>query len=285
VRFWTSSLLNKQESKVGASLIELLETLFFYLVLGAFAGVMAGLLGVGGGLIIVPALAWIFHLQELSESVIMHLAIGTSLATIVLTSLSSVRAHQQHRAVLWPVVWSLTPGIILGAWLGAKIADALSSAALSMVFGLFVLVVAGHMGFGFKSAAHRDLPGSLGMLAVGGVIGAVSAIVGIGGGSLTVPFLSWCNTSIRNAVATSAACGLPIAVAGTLGFMANGWNRTDLPAWSGGYVYAPALFGIAAASMLSAPLGARLAHVLPTEVLRRVFAAFLAIVGSKMVLG
>jgi uncharacterized membrane protein YfcA len=262
----------------------LLSTSLLYLTLGAFAGVMAGLLGVGGGLIIVPALAWIFHHQHISDAVIMHLAIGTSLATIVVTSISSVRAHQRRGAVLWPVFWRLTPGIVIGAWVGAAIADALPSAVLSKIFAVFVLAVAAQMGFGAKPAPHRELPGAMGMAAVGGVIGAVSTIVGIGGGSLTVPFLTWCNTTIRQAVATSAACGLPIALAGALGFIVTGFNTSSLPAWSLGYVYGPALLGITVTSMLSAPLGARLAHTLPTQILKRVFAIFLAIIGVRMLL-
>ena len=263
----------------------ILPTLLFYLVLGAFAGVMAGLLGVGGGLIIVPALAWIFHQQQITETAIMHLAIGTSLATIVVTSISSVRAHHRRGAVLWPTFWRLTPGIVVGAWLGAAVADALSSFVLQKIFALFVLAMAGQMGFGAKPAPHRDLPGTPGMLATGGVIGAVSAIVGIGGGSLTVPFLTWCNISIRQAVATSAACGLPIALAGALGFIVTGLNATGLPGWSLGYIYGPALVGIAFVSMLFAPLGAKLAHTLPTETLKKVFAIFLALIGFKMLLG
>jgi len=266
-------------------LIAVTETLLFYLALGAFAGVMAGLLGVGGGLIIVPALAWIFHLQGVAEAVIMHLAIGTSLATIVVTSISSVRAHHRLGAVLWPVFWRLTPGIVAGAWLGAAIADALPSAALRVVFGVFVLLVAAQLGFGAKPAPHRTLPGAAGMFAAGGVIGLVSAIVGIGGGSLTVPWLTWCNTSIRNAVATSAACGLPIALAGAAGFIVTGWDQAGLPPWSLGYIYGPAMAGVAVASMLFAPLGARLAHTLPTIALKRVFAGFLALVGIKMLMG
>jgi len=263
----------------------ILLTLLLYLVLGAFAGVMAGLLGVGGGLIIVPALAWIFRGQGMNDAIIMHLAIGTSLATIVVTSISSVRAHHRRGAVLWPVFWQLTPGIVVGAWLGAAVADALSSFALQKVFALFVLAMSAQMGFGAKPASHRNLPGTSGMLAVGGVIGAVSAIVGIGGGSLTVPFLTWCNVSIRQAVATSAACGLPIALAGSIGFVVTGLNTANLPVWSLGYVYGPALAGIALVSMLSAPLGAKFAHTLPTEMLKRVFAGFLALVGIKMLLG
>lgn len=263
----------------------ILPTLLFYLLLGAFAGVMAGLLGVGGGLIIVPALAWIFQHQQIAETALMHLAIGTSLATIIATSISSVRAHHQRGAVLWPTVWRLTPGIVTGAWLGAAVADALSSFALQKVFAVFVLLMAAQMGFGAKPAPHRDLPKTAGMLATGGVIGAVSAIVGIGGGSLTVPFLSWCNVPIRQAVATSAACGLPIALAGALGFVVTGLNAPGLPAWSLGYVYGPALLGVALTSMLFAPLGARLAHTLPTEMLKKIFAAFLAVIGVKMLLG
>ncbi|MEI2644991.1 MAG: sulfite exporter TauE/SafE family protein [Candidatus Competibacter sp.] len=263
----------------------ILPTLLFYLLLGAFAGVMAGLLGVGGGLIIVPALAWIFQHQQIAETALMHLAIGTSLATIIVTSISSVRAHHQRGAVLWATVWRLTPGIIIGAWLGAAVADALSSFALQKVFAVFVLLMSVQMAFGAKPAPHRDLPETTGMLAAGGVIGVVSAIVGIGGGSLTVPFLSWCNVPIRQAVATSAACGLPIALAGALGFVVTGLNAPDLPAWSLGYVYGPALLGVAVTSMLFAPLGAKLAHTLPTEMLKKIFAVFLAVVGVKMLLG
>ena len=271
--------------KDNSALESMVPTLLLYLTLGAFAGVMAGLLGVGGGLIIVPVLAWIFHGQQINEAMIMHLAIGTSLATIVVTSISSVRAHHRRGAILWPVVWQLTPGIVIGAWLGAAVADALPSAALQKIFAAFVLAVAAQMAFGAKPAPHRGLPGMTGMLATGGVIGGVSAIVGIGGGSLTVPFLIGCNAAMRQAVATSAACGLPIALAGSIGFIVTGLNAAGLPAWSLGYVYGPALVGIAAASMLSAPLGAKLAHTLPTEILKRVFAVFLTLVGIKMLLG
>lgn len=263
----------------------LLPILLLYLTLGAFAGVMAGLLGVGGGLIIVPVLAGIFHHQQISEALIMHLAIGTSLATIVVTSMSSVRAHHQRGAVLWPAVWRLTPGIVIGAWVGAAVADLLSGFALTKIFAVFVLAIAAQMAFGAKPAPQRELPGSAGMAIAGGIIGGVSAIVGIGGGSLTVPFLTWCNIAMRQAVATSAACGLPIALAGTLGFIVTGFRVADLPAWSLGYIYGPALISVAVVSLLTAPLGAKLAHTLPTEMLKKVFAVFLAAVGVKMLLG
>ncbi|MFO1429264.1 MAG: sulfite exporter TauE/SafE family protein [Candidatus Competibacteraceae bacterium] len=264
---------------------ELLYSLFFYMAIGAATGVVAGLLGVGGGLIIVPALAWIFHLHGMPEPVIMHLALGTSLATIIVTSISSVRAHHRHRAVLWSVFRQLAPGLVIGTLLGSKLAGTLRSDTLRIIFGIFELTVAAQMGFGFKPAAHRNLPGTGGMVTAGGLIGLVSAVVGIGGGSLTVPFLTWCNATIHKAVATSAACGLPIAIAGAVGYMITGWGHPELPPWSLGYVYGPALLGIALISMLSAPWGAKLAHSLPTATLRKAFAGFLGLVGIKMLIG
>ncbi len=267
---------------MGTILLELLQTLVIYLGVGVFAGVMAGLLGVGGGLVIVPALAWSFHLQGIADGVVMHLALGTSLATIVATSIASVRAHHRRGAVLWPVAGRLTPGIVLGALAGAAIADALPSATLKTVFAVFVLAMAAQMAFRFQPGGQRGLPGMAGMGLTGAVIGTVSGLVGIGGGSLTVPFLSWCSVPIRTAVATSAACGLPIALAGALGYVVSGWSDPRLPGWSAGYVSGPAWLGIAAASMLTAPLGARLAHTLPTAALKKVFAGFLAVVGLKM---
>ncbi|OGI42969.1 MAG: hypothetical protein A2150_04075 [Candidatus Muproteobacteria bacterium RBG_16_64_11] len=262
-----------------------LEILLAYLAVGAFAGTLAGLLGVGGGLVIVPALVVILQLQGLTDAVIVHLAIGTSLATIALTSLSSIVAHHRRGAVRWPVVRALAPGIVIGALLGAAIAEALPGTALRGVFGVFELGVALQLALDRKPAPHRRLPGGIGMTLAGGVIGAVSGIVGIGGGTLTVPFLAWCNVALRQAVATSAACGFPIAVAGAAGFMAMGWNDPRLPAGAGGYVYWPAFAGIALASVLFAPLGARLTHALPVPLLRRFFALFLAVLGVKMLWG
>jgi len=242
-------------------------------------------MGVGGGLIIVPALVFILTSQGLADTVIVHLAIGTSLATIALTSLSSVTAHHRHGAVQWAVFRRLTPGIVIGALLGAAIAAALPSSALRTVFGVFALAVALQLALDRKPKPHRGLPGTIGMTLVGVVIGAVSGIVGIGGGTLTVPFLVWCNVLMRQAVATSAACGFPIAVAGALGFMLMGWNQAALPPAATGYVYWPAFAGIALTSILFAPLGAKLTHSLPVPVLRRFFALFLAVLGVKMLWG
>jgi len=262
-----------------------METLLVYLLVGAFAGLIAGLLGVGGGLIIVPVLALLFRRWGVADDVVMHLAIGTSLATIVLTAVSSMRAHHRHGAVDWAVFRRLTPGIVVGALLGAVIADFMPTPALRTFFGVFELAVAVQIGFNFMAAPHRRLPGKLGMSTAGTVIGALSAVVGIGGGTLTVPFLVWCNVALRRAVATSSATGLPIAVAGAAGFVLTGWGEPDLPAWTTGYLYWPALAGIAAASLAFAPLGARLAHTLPVATLRRFFAVFLAVLGVRMLLG
>lgn len=256
-----------------------------YAGLGATAGVLAGLFGVGGGLVIVPVLALLFSRAAIAPEVIMHLAIGTSLATIVFTSISSVYAHHRRGAVRWPVVLRLAPGIILGAWLGAALADLLPSESLRIIFGVFELLVAVQLGLNLRASPHRSLPEWPGMGLVGGAIGSISAVVGIGGGTMTVPFLQWCNVPMRQAVATSAACGLPIALAGALGFVISGWSNNSLPALSSGYLYWPAFTGIVLASVTFAPLGARLAHTLPAAQLKRLFALFLAFLGLRMLLG
>ena len=259
--------------------------LAIYLTLGATAGLLAGLFGVGGGLIIVPVLAWVFAAQGMNSDVIMHLAVGTSLASIWLTSLMSIRAHHQRGAVNWLLVRKLALGIVVGALSGALIADQLSTPVLKRMFGVFELFVAAQMLLVSRYQAHFEVPGNVGLTFAGGGIGLVSAIIGIGGGTLTVPFLVWCRVPMIQAVATSAACGLPIAVAGAAGFMLTGWNDAELPAWSTGYVYWPAWLGIVVASSLTAGLGARLAHSLPAARLRQLFALLLIGMGVKMLGG
>ena len=262
-----------------------LATLGIYLTLGAGVGLLAGLLGVGGGLIIVPVLVMEFHAAHVPAHVIMHLAIGTSLATIVLTSSASVYTHHRHRAVLWPVVAWITPGIVVGALLSSWFASLMHSDGLKIIFGIFEILIALQMVIGIRPPPSRTLPGAVGLSATGGVIGAVAALLGIGGGAMTVPFLTWCNVSIRQAVATSAATGLPIAVSGTLGYILTGLHEPLLPENSLGFVYWPALLCIAAASLLAAPLGATLAHRLPTAGLKRIFALLLTVLGGWMLLG
>ncbi len=263
----------------------MLATLMIYLGAGAVAGLIGGLFGLGGGVVMVPVMLFVFTAQGLPEAATMHMAVASSLAIIVLTSLSSVRAHHRLRGVLWPVFVRLAPGIVAGALAGAWFADSLSAAALQNVFALFLAAVAAKMALELTPASGRHLPGTAAMTAAGGVIGAASAVVGIGGGTLTVPFLTRCGIAMRQAVGTSAACGLPIALAGAAGFMLTGWGQPELPPFTTGYVYWPAVGGIAAASVVAAPVGARLAHRMPAPLLRRLFAALLALVALRLFLG
>jgi len=259
-----------------------MDSIIIYIIVGAIAGVIAGLLGVGGGLVIVPVLTFIFMQHGFENTIIVHLAIGTSLATIIFTSLSSMRAHHRHAAIDWPVVKQLAPGVMIGAILGAIIADYLPTNSLKMIFALFEFFVAIQMALQLKPNAHRCIPSGNVLWGIGTIIGSVSSIVGIGGGSLTVPFLLWCQVSIRRAIATSSACGLPIAVAGSIGFLVVGLPNTDLPEYSTGYIYWPALIGIASVSILTAPIGAKLAHSVPVNLLRRLFSALLFFLAVKM---
>ncbi|HKK07239.1 MAG: sulfite exporter TauE/SafE family protein [Gammaproteobacteria bacterium] len=253
--------------------------------MGALAGTLAGLLGIGGGIIIVPVLALVFQHQGVESAALMHVAIGTSLGTIVVTSLSSIRAHHRRGAIQWPVFRYITPGIIVGGFIGAAVAEQLPGETLRLAFSIFMLLVAAQMALGNAAKPHRTLPGRVGLAVAGLVIGSVSALMGVGGGSMSVPFLTWCNMAVRNAVATSAAIGLPIALSGSIGFIISGWSAAARPAWSLGYVNLPAFLGIVVASTLFAPLGARLAHTIPERTLKRVFAAFLTVLGLKLLLG
>lgn len=252
-----------------------------YIALGAFAGVLAGLLGVGGGLVIVPVLTFIFTAQHLSDAHILHLALGTSLTSIIFTSISSLRAHHLRGAVDWPVVRRISFGILVGTFGGTCIAAQLSTPFLKGFFVLFLYYVATRMLLNVKSQPHRQLPGAAGMFGAGGLIGVISSLVGIGGGSMTVPFLTWCNVAIHRAIGTSAAIGLPIALAGAAGYVINGWSA-PLPPYSLGFVYLPALLGISCASIVTAPLGAKLAHSLPIGKLKKIFALLLMVMGTKM---
>ncbi len=255
-----------------------------YLALGAVAGLAAGLLGVGGGLIIVPALIWIYGARGLDGAIVAHLAVGTSLASIVVTSISSVYAHHRRRAVQWPLAGAMAPGILIGALLGAALADSLPAPVLQRAFALFAVVAGARMLAGTPGRGDRDLPGSWGLGLAGGLIGLVSAVVGIGGGTMTTPFLNRRGVGMRQAVATSSACGLPIALAGGLGFAVAGWGGSALPAGSSGFVHWPAVLGVVAASIPAAPLGAHLAHSLPVSALKRIFALLLLLIGGKMMI-
>ncbi|MFA5171837.1 MAG: sulfite exporter TauE/SafE family protein [Sulfuriferula sp.] len=258
--------------------------LAYYLAMGLLSGFIAGLLGVGGGLILVPVLVWLFSLQGFDSAHIMLMALGTSLAVISFTAISSVRAHHAHGAVNWDTVRRISPGVIFGTLFGAWLASKLPSTFLHHFFVAFLFYAATQMLLNFKPAAHRNLPGYTGMSFAGSVIGIVSSWVGIGGGTLSVPFMLWCNVKLHQAIATSAAIGFPIAVAGAVGYVITGWSASNLPAYSAGYIYLPAFAAIASTSILTAPLGARLTHRLPVAVLKRIFAVLLYVLGIKMLL-
>lgn len=262
-----------------------MSDILLLLASGALAGTLAGLLGIGGGVIIVPTLALVFEHQGQDPAVIMHVAFGTSLATIVMTSLSSIRAHQRRGAIQWPIFRAITPGILLGGLIGAIVADFIPGQTLKIAFALFILVVATQMASGLATKPRRTLPPPAGMLAVGSIIGGISALMGVGGGSMSVPFLTWCNVRVRSAVATSAAIGLPIALAGTAGFVISGWDTPARPELSLGYVNLPAFLGIVVASMATAPLGAWLAHRVPELVLKRIFAVLLTVISLRLLFG
>jgi uncharacterized membrane protein YfcA len=260
-----------------------LEIVAMYVAVGVVAGIIAGLLGVGGGLVIVPILAICFPLQGIDPTHVMHLALGTSLASIIFTSISSLMAHNHRGAVDWGIFRRIVPGVLLGTFLGALVAAYLSTDFLKGFFCIFLYTAATQMFFGKKPKASRELPPAPGMFGVGSVIGVVSALVGIGGGSLSVPFFVWCNVQAHRAIGTSAAIGLPIAIAGALGYILNNPHAEGLPAYSLGYIYLPALAGIVCASVCTAPLGAKLAHALPVDKLKRIFAIFLYAIATKMV--
>lgn len=262
----------------------LMHPFILYLLTGAVAGLLAGMLGVGGGLIIVPILTFIFAASGFAPDYILHLALGTSLATITVTSISSARAHHRHGAVNWEAVRRIAPGIAFGCLVGAWVAAQLDIRPLKWLFVAFEFYVGTQMLLRFAPQPHRSFPGMMGMSLMGTAIGLLSSLVGIGGGTLSVPFMLYCNRSMREAVGTSSAIGLPIAVFGSLGYIASGWHLEPLPPYSLGLVYLPAAFGIAFVSLFTAPWGAKLAHRLPVALLRKFFAVLLYALGAKMAL-
>ncbi|PVV05579.1 MAG: hypothetical protein B6D77_19025 [gamma proteobacterium symbiont of Ctena orbiculata] len=261
------------------------ESLLLFLLLGSLVGLVAGLFGVGGGLVIVPALIWGLPLIDVSPVHVAHIAVGSSLATIVITSISSTRAHHKRGAVDWRDFWKLTPGLLIGAWLGSIVAGMLSGDLLQTLFGMFAIIVGLRMFRRGKARGSRLHVTSWIMLLVATLIGGISAIVGIGGGSMTVPFLHATGVEMKRAVATSCACGLPIALSGAISFVVVGWGVEGLPPFSSGYVYWPVVLIIIITSSLFAPAGAALAHRLPERELKVVFALFLILVGTKLLLG
>jgi len=253
-----------------------------YLAIGAVVGFLAGLLGIGGGIVIVSSLALMFSTRAFPPAFVMHMAIATSLGAMVAGSFASMRTHHRHGAVDWHVVKLMTPGLLVGALGGTALSRYIPNAFLKYFFLGFTLVVTAQMAFNFKPGASRDLPQGSALAAAGAAIGVVSGLFGSGAAAIGVPFLTWCRMGTHRAIGTVAALAFPLAISGSAGYIAAGWGVEGLPRGSLGFVYLPALVGISATSMLFAPFGARLAHRLPAARLRRMFAIFLAAMAAKV---
>ena len=255
-----------------------------FLVLGACTGFLAGLLGIGGGMLMVPFVTYIISSRGVAPDLSVKMAIATSMSTILFTSISSLRAHHKRGAVRWDLVRGIAPGIVVGSLAAGAGAFALiKGAVLAVLFAVFVGFSATQMLLDRKPAPSRGMPGPLGQASAGAGIGFLSGLVGAGGAFVSVPFMTWCNVAIHNAVATSAALGFPIALASTIGYVIGGWNLPTALPGSLGYLYLPALVCIAAASVSTAPLGARVAHSLDVKRLKRVFALMLYALAAYMV--
>lgn len=250
------------------------------LLLGSVTGFLAGLLGIGGGMLMVPFMTFILTAKGYPADYTVKMAVATSLATICFTSMTSVLAHHRRGAVLWPIVRLLAPGILLGSLVGAQLAVALPGKVLSVLFAVFVAFSATQMFLDRKPKPSRILPGRLGTFSMGWVIGMLSSLVGAGGAFVSVPFMTWCNVKIHDAVGTSAALGFPIALAGTLGYIWAGQGMPEMPPGSIGYLYLPGLIVVSLASMCTAPLGARTTHRMDIRPLKKVFAVVLYVLAA-----
>ncbi|HKW38062.1 MAG TPA: sulfite exporter TauE/SafE family protein [Burkholderiales bacterium] len=255
-----------------------------YVAIGAAVGFFAGMLGIGGGAIMVPLLVIVFDAQGLPKSHILHLAVGTGMATILFTSVASVRAHASRGAIRWDIARNITPGILLGGLVGSWIASFIPPLVFAALFTAVIYIAATNLLIDRKPKPSREAPGFVGMSVFGFVVSAASAFAAIGGAFLTVPFMLWCNVPMLPAIGTAAVIGFPIALSGTIGFIATGLRETGLPPYTVGFVYLPALAGIVVTSMLMAPVGAAAAHRLPTVWLKRIFAVLFYVMATKMLL-
>lgn len=254
-----------------------------YAVCGAVIGFLAGLLGIGGGMTLVPILAGLYVAQSFTPDHTVHLALGTAMASIVFTSTASVREHHRHAAVDWDVVKKMVPGMLLGALLATITSGWIPQRALAIAFAVIVYAGATQIFLGTKPGAHATMPGPLAVFGVATIIGVIAGLVSAGGTFLTVPFMLFCGVRMHTAIGTGAAIGIPVAVIGTVGYIISGWRVENLPPWSVGFVYLPALALLVAASIITAPMGARYAHKLPVQTLRRVFALLLYALATKMI--
>ena len=259
-----------------------MEWMLAYLLLGASVGLLGGLFGIGGGTVLVPVLLFLFDAQHFPPEHLLHLALGTSMATIIFTAMASLYQHHQHRAVNWSVVRTITPGILIGTALGTLLVTSIPTHFLGIFFALFVYFAAAQILLDVRPHASRQLPGMIGMTLTGTLTGMLSSLVSIGGGTIVTPFLLWCNVPLRNAIGTSAAIGFPVAVGGTIGYVVTGMSHAALPAPNLGFVYLPALLWVALASVITAPLGAKATHHMKVKILRKLFAVLLIALATNM---
>lgn len=253
-----------------------------YVATGALVGFLAGLLGIGGGMTLVPVLAAMFTAQQFAPEHTVHMALGTGMASIMFTSSASVRAHHRLGGVDWALVRRMGPGMVTGTLLATALSGWVPQRTLALAFAAIVYAGATQILLGRKPSAARALPATPALLIIGLLIGVVCGLVSAGGAFMTVPFMLLCGVAMTTAIGTGAALGVPVAIVGTLGFVFSGWRAPELPQWSLGFVYLPALLGIVAGSVITAPLGARAAHRLPVATLRRIFAALLYVLATKM---
>ncbi len=260
----------------------MIEMVAIYVLLGMFAGTLAGLLGIGGGILVVPGLAWVFEHYQLVPHASMHMACGTSLAVMVLTTGSSLYTHLGRKIEFWSIYKQLLPGIIVGVLLGAIFSTQLSSRTLATVFGVFVILMAIKMFFSRESHGEHRLPGMPGMSGVGAIIGAKSGLLGLGGGVITIPFLTYCGVNMRRSVVVSVMVGMTISSIGAVAYMLIGWHYPTLPRWTVGFVYLPAWLSVAVMSALFARVGALLSHRLPVGILKKIFSIVMLAIGIHM---
>lgn len=263
----------------------MLDYFLLYMLLGAVAGLLAGLFGLGGGAIIVPALVGLFSAQQFPSQQIMIMAVATSLATIIFTSISAILSHVKLGAISWSIVFRLSPGIFLGAGIGATVADTIDATSLKWFFISYLCYVAIRMAFKNQSSSKINPKVKWLDYVAGNFIGLLSSLLGIGGGTLTVPYLLGRQLAMKNAVAVSSACGFPIALSGTITYVILGWQKASFSIWNLGYIYLPALSGIVICSVLTAPLGAKLANKLPAKKLKRYFSGVIFLIVIKMIVG
>jgi len=261
-----------------------IEFLIYFLLLGAFVGFMAGLLGIGGGGVMVPILTSLFLAQGISVNNVIHLALGTSMASIIITSFASMKAHNKNKNVVWDIVKLMSVGVIIGTFIATFIASKIDSIYLALFFALFMGYVSIQMFLNKKINKNKKSFNTKGLFFVGNGIGAISALVSIGGGSLTISYLTWYNIELKKAIGTSAAIALPLSIAGTLGYIINGWSNTSIENYTFGFVYLPAVLCISIVSYFTAPYGANYANKLSTDKLKKIFALLLSILSIKMLI-